>query len=427
MTDTLVAPMRPETLFVSKFSSGLGLVETKLPGSRYERFDLETGAQGLRLFDVPVFRSGEFSDSMGDVRVWSDLDIHQMANNFSMLSGAGILDRIPVRCDHFSIFSGGLAGQIGYHENVRAENHSSPVDGVEYTYLMADMVILRPDAIDSILTGLWSSRSAEIGPYSTNFSNGESRRYEPVLLGTAFVDIPAVEGLTFAKKEATASAGASPTVILEESMGATGSKTPATNAAESKSEGGATQHSAAARPSFEFRIGDDTTSDFAAVQRHVDAQAQRLEAQDAELKGLREFQASALTKERTDYVEGLKEKNIITAPQAEKFSKLALEMSAESFEVFKSAYADAEPHPLLENYGPTGNVAPGASVDTPGSQAFNQHRDQETDEDSILREQVKMHALAGRATHEDIAKYECFTKLKAKNPDITVSQIIQGK
>lgn len=421
-----MTPMPPaETLVVSKFSSGLGLAETKLPGSRFERFDLESGTQGLRLLDVPVFRSGEFADSMGEVRVWSDLDIQQMANNFDLLSSSGILDRVPVRCDHFSIFSGGLAGQIGYHENVRAEKRTSPVDGVEYTYLMADMVILRPDAIDNVLSGLWSNRSAEIGPYSTNFSGGESRRYEPVLLGTAFVDIPAVEGLTFAKKEATASAGASPTIILEESMGAT-EKTAATSATGKENEGGTTQYSAP-RASFEFRIGNDTTSDFASVQRHIDAQAEQITAQGAELTSLRAFQSEALAKERTDFIEGLKSGNIITAPQAEKFSKLVQTMDAEGFEMFKSAYADAGPSPILDNYAPSDNVAPGASADTPGSQAFAARRDAESDEESILREQVKMHALAGRATHDEIAKYECFTKLKAIHPELTVSQIIQGK
>lgn len=424
MTATLTPPQRPDTLLVAKFSSGLGLAETKLPGSRFERFDLESGTQGLRLFDVPVFRSGEFADSMGEVKVWTDLDIQQMANNFAMLADSGILPKVPVRCDHFSIFSGGLAGQIGYHENVRAEARTSPIDGAEYTYLMADMVILRPDAIDNVLSGLWSNRSAEIGPYSTNFSGGESRRYEPVLLGTAFVDIPAVEGLTFAKKEATASAGASPTIILEESMGAT-EKTAATSATGKENEGGTTQHSAP-RASFEFRIGNDTTSDFASVQRHIDAQAEQITAQSAELTSLREFQSAALTKERTDFVEGLKNGNVITAPQAEKFSKLVLSMDAEGFEMFKSAYADADTSPILGNYAPADNVAPGASADTPGSQAFSQHRDQETDADSILRDQVKMHAMGG-ATAEQIAKYDCFAKLKAKNPELTVSQILKGK
>ena len=54
MTVTALPDQRPETMLVSKFSSGLGLAETKLPGSRFERFDLESGNQGLRLYDVPV-------------------------------------------------------------------------------------------------------------------------------------------------------------------------------------------------------------------------------------------------------------------------------------------------------------------------------------------------------------------------------------
>lgn len=425
MTTTTLPNGREQTLVVTKFASALGLAETKLPGSRYEKFDTEAGHQGMRLYDVAVFRSGEFADSLGDVKVWSDLDIQQIANNFTMLHGAGILDKVPVRCDHFSIFSGGLAGQIGYHENVRAEVHTSPVDGNEYTYLMADLVILRQDAVESILSGLWSNRSAEIGPYSTNYSNGESRRYEPVLLGTAFVDIPAVEGLTFAKKEASAHAGSSPTIIMEESMGAT-AKTPAANATGDNDQGGTKQHSAPRQPTFEFRVGTDTTSDFAAVQRHIDSQAETIGAQNAELIDLRAFKSEALTRERTDYVEGLKSRNLITGPQAEKFSKLVLTMDAEGFEMFKSAYADAEPNALLENYAPANNVAPGASADTPGSQAFAHERDKEADEESILRAQVRMHAMGGTKASE-IEKFDCFAKLRAIHPELTVNQIIQGK
>lgn len=410
------ATMSKPMFTLSSFASGLGLAESKVPGSSYEKFETEAGTTGLRLRDVPVFRSGEFSNSMGDVREWTALDVQQMANNFGLLSDSGIFHRVPVRCDHFSIFSGGLEGQIGYHENVRAEEKVSPVDGETYTYLMADMVILKSEAVDNILSGLWTNRSAEIGPYRTNYTKGESRVFEPVLLGTAFVDIPAVEGLTFSKNKG-ASADKPELIMMEENM---------PQPKNSGEDGGQVNHSASAAPTHHFRIGSESVSDFAKVQKYIDDQAATITAQDAELTDLRTFKSEATTREREAFVTSLKEKNLITGPQAEQFSKLAATLNADAFEQFKAGFAGAEVNPILEKQGPSHQVAPGASADTPGSVAHSGQRDEAEERKAILREQVLSHFRANTPV-ERIESYACFRELKRDDETLTVADIVNGK
>ena len=141
---------------ISDFSSSLGMSAhlSKLPGTSQETVRLESGGEALVLYGVPVFRSGTFRDSMGDENTWTDTHIAEMVSHFQQLSATGAFDRVPVRCDHYSIFSGGLSNVIGYHDNLRAEKHVSPVDNVEYTYLVADLYILREDAKANIASGL---------------------------------------------------------------------------------------------------------------------------------------------------------------------------------------------------------------------------------------------------------------------------------
>ena len=103
---------------ISDFSSSLGMSAhlSKLPGTSQETVRLESGGEALVLYGVPVFRSGTFRDSMGDENTWTDTHIAEMVSHFQQLSATGAFDRVPVRCDHYSIFSGGLSNVIGYHD-----------------------------------------------------------------------------------------------------------------------------------------------------------------------------------------------------------------------------------------------------------------------------------------------------------------------
>lgn len=383
---------------ISDFSSNLGMAKhlSKMPGSSYETVRLESGGEALVLYGVPVFRSGTFRDSMGDENTWTDTHIAEMVSHFQQLSASGAFDRVPVRCDHYSIFSGGLSNVIGYHDNLRAEKHSSSVDGQEYTYLVADLYILREDAKANIASGLWTKRSAEIGAYRTN----DNTEFWPTLTGTAFVDIPAVEGLSFSKQVNTDHR----TVVIPEGT----MPQPASNDQQNHNQG-------PGDPAAKFRIGDTETSDFAAVQAHIDAQA-------SELKTLREFQTNSVKSERTGFVEALAESNKILATQKDVFSNMALKMTPEEFTSFRDSFGDAGPHRMLGNYAAQQQSAP-----APGSPEAGASQ-QIAEQDSIDAAQVRMHAAVASRPEDiqAISEYACFTSLKARHPEATVESVVAG-
>lgn len=387
-----VSIVKPHITAVSDFASSLGMYSSigKAPGSTQETVTLDSGAEALILRGVPVFRSGTFRDSMGDENTWSDLHIQEIVNHFEVLSSSGTFDRVPLRCDHFSLFSGGLSNVVGYHENLRAEKRISPVDNAEYTYLVADLVVLREDAKQNIQSGLWSKRSAEIGVYRTN--SGEE--FWPTLVGTAMVDVPAVEGLSFSKETDRSHR----TLVLEDSMSNSTTGT-----------GGQGTDPAPQTPAATFRVGGAETSDFAAVQAHIDAQ-------EAELENLRKYQMDTVTAERENFVNSLADEGKILATQKEMFSKLALGMSADDFSEFKASYDGAGPQSLLGNYASGQHSAPGA-----GPQA----QPDDTDTDEVDAAQVRMHSAIGTPS-ADLAKFECFKSIQSRHPEATVDAVIAG-
>lgn len=187
MTDTLAPDARRNLVF----SQG---VEGPLRGVRKYR---NPTTNTLVLEGVPVFRSGTFRDSMGFQHQWETEHMTQMVDNFASLSSRGIVTSVPVRKDHVGFLASSLESVIGYHTAIRTEERVNKVDQTTYTYLLADMEIIDPDAITRIESGLWRNLSSEIGTYLTN----AEAEYWPVYMGVAFVDFPAVEGLdSFSKR-----------------------------------------------------------------------------------------------------------------------------------------------------------------------------------------------------------------------------------
>lgn len=384
----------PTITAISDFASSLGMQAelSRLPGTGQETVTLDSGVDALVLRGVPVFRSGTFRDSMGDENTWDDTHIAQMVFHFQQLSASGAFDRVPVRCDHYSIFTGGLSNVIGYHDNLRSEVHTSPVDGVSYNYLVADLFILREDAKANIASGLWTKRSAEIGAYRTN----DNREYWPTLTGTAFVDIPAVEGLSFSKQVNT---DHRTVVIPEEAMPQPGEQNK--------------NHNQPPAEQAKFRIGGNETADFAAVQQYIDAQ-------EAELGSLRKFRTETVESERTGFVEALAEGGQILATQKDMFSNLALKMDADEFAAFRDSYEGAGPHKMLGKYAAHQQAAP-----VPGSPEAD--KDQSlADQDQVDVAEVRMHSAIG-ATPEDISKYACFSRIKARHPEATIESVLAGQ
>lgn len=131
--------------------------------------------KGLR-----IFKSGTFKDSMGIERTWTENDLVKMAENFNTLRNNGILVDVPVRSDH----TRSVKDVVGWFASVY-------VDPSDRRFLSCDIEFTEPDAYQKWQRGTFRSRSSEIGMYETN----DGTTYFPTVVGLAFVDIGAAEGL----------------------------------------------------------------------------------------------------------------------------------------------------------------------------------------------------------------------------------------
>lgn len=136
-----------------------------------------------KVLNMAIFKTGTLKDSKGRAREWSREDLEQMVANFALLKQKNVLPNVPVRENH----SRAVENIGGYIENVRV---AGP-DAEGKHYLHADLDLTEPRVRERYHNGTYRNRSIEIGAYETN--TGEI--YFPVVLGLAFCDIPAVEGL----------------------------------------------------------------------------------------------------------------------------------------------------------------------------------------------------------------------------------------
>ena len=187
MVDTLAPDARRNLVFSREVGALSGVKKYR-----------QGGNGNLILEGVAVFRSGTFRDSMGFQHQWEPEHMTQMVDNYTILSSRGIITSVPIRSDHVGFLDSSLKSVVGYHTGIRTEERINSVSGEMCTYLLADMEIIDPDAIQKIESGLWRNLSSEIGTYLTN----AEAEYWPVYMGVAFVDFPAVEGLanSFSKR-----------------------------------------------------------------------------------------------------------------------------------------------------------------------------------------------------------------------------------
>jgi hypothetical protein len=156
------------------------------------------GSNGAKVYSgVPVFRTGTFADSMGDVTTWEPLHLSSMITNCNYLSSNHIMDGWQVRDGHSTWMVGGVQGRgnvVGWTlKDMETKTLKSPVDGQEYDYLLVDYTLTEAYAEQKLSSGTWRHRSSEIGTYKTN----NAVELGPTFMGFAFVDMPAVEGLNF--------------------------------------------------------------------------------------------------------------------------------------------------------------------------------------------------------------------------------------
>lgn len=149
---------------------------------------------GNKITGLKIFRAGSFADSEGVRRRYTQKDLDKMVENFNLLVEKGILPNVPVREDH----TRSIASVVGYFSAVRREGN----------FLVADIDLTEPQAVQRYSNKTYRARSAEVGTYVDN----DGTEYDPCILGVAFCDIPAVEGLYAAQIATYANGAAAPAV-----------------------------------------------------------------------------------------------------------------------------------------------------------------------------------------------------------------------
>lgn len=314
---------------VAYFSFGTPTVQLE------KRTDGTAVARGLK-----VFRSGTFRDSAGVQHTFTNDHLTQMVFNYKLLRDRGSLQNVPVREDH----NRSQASVVGYFSDLRQEGN----------FLVADFDITEPSAVGKIERGTFRGRSAEVGMFETN----DEALYWPVMLGTAFVDIPAVEGL-FSKNPSNSIAkdavfDGRPVALIhseepnvpqspEEWLAAANYAQwveAATFAQACDDWVRAATYAQAiedAAKTAKFRVNGSETVDFAAVQTHIDS--------------LERFAADTKDANRRAFVKSLVSDKKIAVTQEENLTALALSLGDDQYESFVASYSAAPVIPLFEKHG----------------------------------------------------------------------------
>lgn len=357
--------------------------------------DTPDGKQSFVIEGKPIFRSGEFSDSMGRSHLWEELHIQQMVDHYELLSGNGTFSDVPIRKghpDHGGLFSGSARNAmdelIGYMSNLRAEKRTNPVDKREYTYLLADFEIIEETAIRNVKSGLWRNVSAEISTFVTN-NNAE---YWPVMYGVAYVDIPAVEGL---KSEHSKNPNSFSIFLEESAMG----DTPGTPAAP----GTTVEHGkpGGTPAPMSFSIGGKTVTDPVAIQTAIT----ELERSNSALET---FRQETLANARTDFIKKAISDNKIAAPQEESYTKFAEKLTDEQFSAWREAIEASQP---LSVTGPQGAGFSQTPAQAPGENGAS--------EIDTLKGIVSSHKL-GQMAPEKIKQTGSYKRLLELDPSFTL-------
>lgn len=278
--------------------------------------------------DLKVFRTGSFRDGRGRPHSFDAADLDKMVENFQELRSNGAFPNVPVRADH----SQSVNSIVGYFEGLRREDD----------FLLADVDFTEPEALKKFERKTYRGRSLEVAPYRTN----DERLFQPCVLGLAFVDLPAVEGLYSRERMA-------PEPI-----------TRSNSVSEEKNE------------PMTFRIKGVETSDASSIQAHIDELEARpaptdpvtfrlggVETQDADevqnyIKVLETFRENVAETARTEFVKNLAEDGKIAATQIEPMTAFAKDLDDDGFKKFQMSYEGAPSGALFGEHGQNGEGKP---------------------------------------------------------------------
>jgi hypothetical protein len=405
------ALMRSTVIQTERFSSSVMVTE-------------RTNGTAL-LEGVRIFKMGTFKDSLGIERTWEEPHLQQMEFHYKLLKEANILPNVPIRADH----SISVLNVVGYFADVyRAAD--------DPMFLAASVEFTEPEAYEKWKRGSWRSRSLEVGWYETN----DGAQYWPVILGLAFVDLPAVEGLyenqvrnagsklqvftlqdnakendsmfVFNGQNFTDQAECERAInyaAYEAACNYAAWEAAANYAAalEAHNENarslgveGVTVHTAqpanhGAPRSFAFRVNGQSTDDPVVAQRHIDT--------------LESFRRETAKTNRESFVDSLVTDKKITAAQVDQYkAHVALDtMSDEGFASFTKLWENAPVHSMFGQHG-TGN-GDGAGQGGEGQGGNAQTLQEQIDVQQEIITQLHRSGMSD----EKVKKTEAFQKLTA--------------
>ena len=359
----------------------------------FSDLDLTITAGASLARDVKIFRVGTFTNSAGKTRTWTHDDLDAAVENFRILRDNDSLPNIPVREDHTQ----SIKDVVGYFTDVRRVGD----------FLIADWEWASADAQSKWDQKQYRNKSVEIGQYVQN----DGTKYDPVVLGLAFVDLPAVEGLyriadhgddmpnkddsptaeevaAAAEKAATDQAAAdkamADAVAAQAVADQAAAKAADDQAAADKAAELVGSHGDGQPPPHKFSIADTEVNDYAKVQAHI--------------VELETFRKETIEGGRTSFIDALVEGKVVTGPQAEKFRSLVLTMDESQFDAFKEGFEGMAPANLFGRH----DLGEGGSSGEP---------DARTDRISVLEAIVANHRARG-AQDDEIHKMGSYKELE---------------
>jgi len=379
-----------------------------------EMFKKDNGVLVVRR--KPVFRSGTFRDSAGIQSTWEPLHIDMMMNHFKMLRERNILSDVPVRDGHPGWIMSGQEGNgkvIGWHTDLGSEELE--IAQGKFTFLLADYELTDEEGKAKEQSGTYRNRSSEIGEYHTN----DEAMFWPVYMGVAMVDFSAVEGLNFSKFSATSELktpeGRVFHVFMDEK------EAPAVSGAQALPTGQAApaappvvpvvpaapaaQHAAPVTQPLQFTLNGAVTTDFAAVQTHINT--------------LEQFRQETETSAVESFVRGLATPeggNKLLASAVEATLVWAKTQNPEQFTAWKALQEATPAHPIVgQQFGNTNQANEGNGAQP--NQATADMLQEYEDACAIVR----MHQR-GNMKQADIEKLPSWVKMKALEPQVQAAQ-----
>lgn len=271
---------------------------------------VKTDTGEFAVLGMPILKTGTFRDSSGRQHTFDTAYLENAVQNFYALKDSGVLPNVPMRKDH----ARSVDSVVGYFENVYVDPTGE--------FLKCDFAFTDDAAANDYAKKKFRSRSIEIGPHTTN----AEETYDPVIMGCAFVDLPAVEGLY---SHPSAGSTVFPFEEIEQMASFTIKGVPTTD--EKRVQEYIAELEAAKPQVHEFTLGTTKLTDPAAVQTQLDR-----------IPAFETFMGETRAAGRIAAVDAAVAANKLSAPQAAGVKAFVATLTDDQFAAWKTT-TDAAP------------------------------------------------------------------------------------